>query len=82
MKGAAFNPEEITLLKSVLDDAVARLAPAERTSAAQALLAHKILTQAAKGERDPIRLRTSALLKCRDGGLPSPHECVDGGLLK
>lgn len=81
MKGAAFDPEEILLLKNVLDDAVAHLAPADRTSAAQALLAHKILIQAAKGERDPIRLRTSALLSCKDGGLITRHDPIDDGVL-
>ena len=64
MRSAAFDPEEIRFLKEVLDDAVAALPVQLRTSATRAVLAHNILTQAAQGERDPIRLRTLALVEC------------------
>jgi len=62
VRGAVFTPEEIVLLKGVLDKAVASLSVAERTCARPRLLAQKILTCAAKAERDAVRLRTTALI--------------------
>ncbi len=59
--GAAFQPELIQLMKIVLDDAAAMLPEAKRTSTMKAEIAAQILTCAAKGERDPIALRNSAL---------------------
>jgi hypothetical protein len=60
--GTAFQPELIELMKSVLDDATAMLPEAKRTSAAKAEIACRILACAAKGERNPERLKTAALL--------------------
>jgi hypothetical protein len=60
--GAVFQPELIQLMKSVLDDATATLPEAKRTSTMKAEIASQILACAAKGERDPIALRNSALL--------------------
>ncbi len=51
MRSAAFDPEEISFLKGVLDDAVAALPVQSRTSATRAVLAHNILTQAASAIR-------------------------------
>ena len=59
--GAAFQPELIELMKSVLDNATAMLPEAKRTSATKAESSH-ILASAAKGERNPETLKTSALL--------------------
>ena len=59
--GAVFQPELIQLMKSVLDDATAALPEAKRTSTMKAEIASQILACAAKGERDPIALRKSAL---------------------
>jgi len=59
--GAAFQPELIQLMKTVLDDAAAMLPEAKRTSTMKAEIAAQILACAAKGERDPIALRNSAL---------------------
>ena len=64
--GAAFQPELIELMKAVLDDAAAMLPEAKRTSTVKAEIASHILACAAKGERDPIALRTAALLAIID----------------
>jgi hypothetical protein len=59
--GASFQPELIELMKAVLDDATAMLPEAKRTSAIKAEIASYILASAAKGERDPVALKTAAL---------------------
>ena len=61
MKGAVFQPELIELMKSVLDEATATLPEAKRTSTVKAELAAGILECAAKGERDPVALKSAAL---------------------
>jgi len=48
-------------MRAVLDDATATLPEAKRTSTMKAEIASHILTCAAKGERDPIALKISAL---------------------
>jgi hypothetical protein len=60
--GAVFQPELIELMKSVLEDATATLPEAKRTSAMKAEIASHILALAAKGERNPVKLKMSALL--------------------
>ena len=64
--GAAFQPEIIALMKTVLDDATAMLPEAKRTSTMKAEIASQILACAAKGERDPMVLKNSALLAVVD----------------
>jgi hypothetical protein len=64
--GAVFQPELIQLMKSVLDDATAMLPEAKRTSTMKAEIASQILACAAKGERDPMVLKNSALLAIVD----------------
>ena len=64
--GAAFQPELIQLMKTVLDDATATLPEAKRTSTMKAEIASQILAYAAKGERDPMVLKNSALLAVVD----------------
>jgi len=59
--GAVFQPELITLMKAILDDAVAALPEPKRTSTMTAEIASQILACAAKGERDPAKLRVAAL---------------------
>jgi hypothetical protein len=59
---AVFQPDEIKLLRSVLDEAAIILPKAERTSAMKARLASRILAAAANGERDPNKLRIAALV--------------------
>ena len=60
-RNAAFDPETIALLKAALDAAWSSLSDQQRAQVPQSLLAERILRSAARGERDPVRLRTSAL---------------------
>ena len=60
--GAVFQPELIELMKAVLDAATATLPEAKRTSSMKAEIASQILACAAKGERNPIVLKNSALM--------------------
>jgi hypothetical protein len=60
------QPDEIKLLNSALDEAALILPKAERTSAMKVKLASRILEAAAKGERDPNKLRIAALLEEMD----------------
>ena len=60
--GAVFQPELIKLMRAVLDNAVETLPEAKRTSTMTAEIASRILACAAKGERDPIVLKNSALM--------------------
>ena len=60
--GAVFQPELITLMKAILDDAVAALPEPKRTSTMTAEIASQILACAAKGERNPATLKMAALL--------------------
>ena len=64
--GASFQPELIELMKAVLDDAAAMLPEAKRTSTMKAEIASQILACAANGERDPVVLRSAALLAVVD----------------
>jgi hypothetical protein len=60
--GAVFQPELIELMKAVLDDAAAMLPETKRTSTMKVKIASQILACAAKGERNPMALKTAALL--------------------
>jgi hypothetical protein len=61
-KGAVYTPELIEIMKGVLDDTTATLPEANRTSSMKAEIASHLLECAAKGQRDPIALKTAALL--------------------
>jgi hypothetical protein len=61
-EGAVFSPDLIDLMKSVLGEITATLPEPKRTSTVKAELASKILACAARGERDPLALKTAALL--------------------
>ena len=58
-----FQPDEIKLMRSALDEAIIILPKIERTSAMKLQLASRILAAATKGERDPNKLRIAALLE-------------------
>jgi hypothetical protein len=58
----AFNPEELQLLGSVFDQALASLPPAMRTRSNRVEIAKRILACAATGERDPIELELAATM--------------------
>jgi hypothetical protein len=62
-QGGGYDPETVTLLRAALDTAWANLTPGQQTSTSKSDLAERILLLAAKGERDPIRLRTRAVLE-------------------
>ena len=57
----AFDPETVTLLTEVLDRAAAAIPGAQRSNECKSRLASNILSAAAAGERDPIRLYAAAL---------------------
>ena len=67
---AVFQPDEIKVMRSVLDEAAIILPEAERTSAMKVRLASRILAAAASGERDPNKLRIAALLAEEDARIP------------
>jgi hypothetical protein len=60
---SAFDPETVSLLGAVLKQAIAALPADSRSQERKTLLASKILSAAASGERDPIRLRAAALAR-------------------
>ena len=64
--GTVFQPDEIKLMRSALDEAAIILPKAERTPTMKVKLASRILAAAAKGERDPNKLRIAALLEEMD----------------
>jgi len=65
-RGAVFQPELIALMKSVLEEAVRMLPEARRTSTIKAEIASGILACAARGERDPVALKSAALSAVMD----------------
>ena len=60
--GAVFDPETVEILKRSLDDAWSQLTPDQRAQMSRSAMAERILKAAANGERDPIRLRTVAMV--------------------
>jgi hypothetical protein len=58
---AHYDPETLTILRKVLDEAWAALPDGSKSETLKSGMAQHILKQAADGVRDPIRLRTSAL---------------------
>ena len=57
-----FDLKTVALLREVLDHAWTCLPPKQQALMSRTLLAERILKFAAKGERDPERLRVAALL--------------------
>jgi len=64
--GPLVLPEDVALMRSALDEAVTILPTFQRTPAMRTKLASRIVAAVAKGERDPIQLRISALLAPAD----------------
>jgi hypothetical protein len=62
-ESGSYDPETIDLLRSALDEAWASLTPDKQAHTSKTALAARILRLAAEGERDPVRLRTYALLE-------------------
>ena len=69
--GAVYQPELITLMRAVLDEAAATLPEWKRTSTMMAEMASQILACAAKGVRDPNKLRDAAMSAVVER---SPHD--------
>jgi hypothetical protein len=59
----SYDPETITLLRSVLDAAWNSLSPAQQARISKSVLAERVLRLAARGERDPARLRVHAIVE-------------------
>jgi hypothetical protein len=57
----SFDPETVTLLREILDDAWASLPPEQQATMQKTALAERMLKSVAQGERDPERLRDAAL---------------------
>ena len=56
-----FDLDTVALMRDALEDAWACLPRGRRATTSRTMLAEGILTSAAKGERDPERLRAAAL---------------------
>ena len=59
----ALDPATLARLKAVFDEACNLLPPDRRSHEMRSILAVRILKCAAKGERNPQRLRTYALMQ-------------------
>jgi hypothetical protein len=58
----AYDPETIDLLRSILDAAWDALPPEQQARTTKSMMALSLLSLAARGERDPIRLRSRAVM--------------------
>ena len=61
-KSAYFDLQTVALLRAILDEAWACVPPRQQATISRTALAEGILKSAAKGERDPERLREAALM--------------------
>jgi O-methyltransferase involved in polyketide biosynthesis len=68
-----FDPETVSLLKEILDDAWARLQPEQRATIRKTTLAEHILKSAAQGDRE--RLLDAALMEFTAEGVRSTDDC-------
>jgi hypothetical protein len=59
----SFDHETIMILRTVLDEVWAALLPEQPDYLRKSVVAERILKLAARGERDPDRLRTAALME-------------------
>jgi hypothetical protein len=58
-----YDADTVALLRATLEEAWASLRAHEKAGSSKTLLASHILELASRGERNPIRLRTYALVK-------------------
>jgi hypothetical protein len=61
LDSAAFNPDEVTMLRNVFEDTLRALKLVDRSDPVTTLIAKKIIELASHGERDPARLREAAI---------------------
>jgi hypothetical protein len=66
-EGGTFDPETIDLMRLALDAAWTSLTRDQQASVSRMVLAERILRAAARGERDPVRLRARALFSVAPG---------------
>jgi hypothetical protein len=59
---ARFDPETLIVLRNALDEAWALLPDNRKSESQKSNMAQRILTKAAEGVRDPVKLRASALV--------------------
>jgi hypothetical protein len=57
----AFRPEDIKVMTAAFEDALSSLGLVDRGDPRTEIVARKIIECAQTGERDPVRLRDSAL---------------------
>jgi hypothetical protein len=60
--GAFYDPDTVKVLQFALDDAWNSLLPQQQARMTKSEMASRILKAAAHGERDPVRLRATALI--------------------
>jgi hypothetical protein len=72
VRTGGFDPETITLLTAALEEAWSIIPERQRRGLPQSMLAERILRTAARGERDPARLRASALVGLVPGEYGTP----------
>ncbi len=77
--GAYLEPGALALLKGVFEDAVRTLPAHQQTADRKLSIATHLLRVAAAGERDPVRLRTIALMASPDmnPGMQSPTNSLE-----
>jgi hypothetical protein len=61
LNDAAFNPEDVSMLRGVFEDALRAMKLTDRTDPVTMLVAKKIIELASQGERDAARLLKAAL---------------------
>ncbi|WJR79620.1 hypothetical protein [Bradyrhizobium sp. NP1] len=64
-QSAVYEPEELSLLGQVLDEAVRALPASLRTARHRTEIARNILACAATGERDPVELELAGLINLK-----------------
>jgi hypothetical protein len=62
-ESGSYDPETIALLRNVLDAAWHSLSPEHQARTTKSHLAERVLKVAARGERDPARLRLRAIIE-------------------
>jgi hypothetical protein len=59
---AYYSPDTLALLRTALDEAWELLPDHRKSEVQKSALAQRILSRASEGERDPVKLRTAALI--------------------
>ena len=65
-RDAVFGPDDLTAMTAAFEQALRELGLTDRTDAATAIVARKVIEVAKQGERDPARL-CAAVLKSLEG---------------